>query len=32
VRLRVFMARGRQTVEERLFQLGEVPPARAILP
>jgi len=32
VRLRVFLSRGKQIVEERSFQLGEVPPARAVLP
>ena len=32
VRLRVFLSRGKQLVEERAFQLGEVPPARAVLP
>lgn len=32
VRLRVFLIRGKQLVEERPFQLGEVPPARAVLP
>ena len=32
VRLRVFLTRGKQLVEERPFQLGEVPQAWAVLP
>lgn len=32
VRLRVFLSRGKQLVEERAFQLGEVPAAKAVLP
>lgn len=32
VRARLFLARGREVVEERLFQLGDVPAARAVLP
>lgn len=32
VRARAFLARGKQLVEERPFRLGNIPPARAVLP
>lgn len=32
VRLRAFLPRGKQLVEERFFRLGRIPPARAVLP
>jgi hypothetical protein len=32
VRVRLFLARGKELVEERPFQLGDVPAARAVLP
>jgi len=32
VRVRLFLARGKEVVEERPFQLGDVPAARAVLP
>jgi len=32
VRIRAFLARGKQVVEERPFRLGIIPPARAVLP
>jgi hypothetical protein len=32
VRLRVFLGRGKQLVEERPFRLGNIPAARAVLP
>jgi hypothetical protein len=32
VRLRAFLTRGKQLVEQRTFRLGNVPVARAVLP
>jgi hypothetical protein len=32
VRLRAFLGRGKQLLEERKFRLGNIPPARAVLP
>ena len=32
VRVRLFLARGKEVIEERPFQLGDVPAARAVLP
>jgi len=32
VRIRAFLDRGKQVVEDRYFRLGSIPPARAILP
>ncbi|MES1213101.1 MAG: hypothetical protein ABUL64_00805 [Singulisphaera sp.] len=32
VRVRAFLERGKQLVEEQMFRLGEIPPAHAVLP
>lgn len=32
VRLRLFLPRGREIVDEQHFRVGQVPPARAVLP
>ncbi|MBX7166941.1 MAG: hypothetical protein K1X74_11475 [Pirellulales bacterium] len=32
VRLRLFLPRGREIVEEQAFRVGSLPPARAVLP